>query len=301
MLPPSPDLAELRRARERFMEMAAEVRPDLHRYCTRMTGSVVDGEDLVQDTLARAYFMLPELLDVPAMRPWLFRVAHHRAIDFMRRYERKNAAPLDDDGPYVAVERDPADELLQREAVTAALARFIALPPLPRSAVILKDVLGCSLDEIGSLLELSLPAVKAAVHRGRTRLHETAESEPAPAPAPSPQLARYVALFNARDWDGFRATLSDEVRCEVVARARRQGAREVGQYVSNYAAVDGWFFRVGALEGREVVLVFDGPDAAAPRYFIEVLFDGDRVMKIRDYRYVPYIATDAAFTVALPS
>lgn len=300
MLPPNPDLAEQRRARERFMQMAADVRPDLHRYCARMTGSIVDGEDIVQDTLARAYFMLPELLDVPAMRPWLFRVAHRRALDFLRRYERKNTTPLDDEGPYAAAEDDAADELARNEAVAAALSCFVALPPVPRSAVILKDVLGCSHDEIVALLGMGLPAVKAAIHRGRSRLRERADvpARPEPAPTPSPQLARYVALFNARDWDGFRAMLSDEVRCDVVARARRHGPREVGQYVSNYAAAEGWFFRVGVLEGREVVFVVDGPEAEAPRYIVEVAFEGDRIVHVRDYRYVPYIANELALAAS---
>ena len=47
-----PAMAE---ARERFMDLVAELRPELHRYCARMTGSVFDGEDVIQDTLAKAY------------------------------------------------------------------------------------------------------------------------------------------------------------------------------------------------------------------------------------------------------
>ena len=54
-------VADLRAGRERFLALVAEVRPELHRYCARMTGSVSDGEDIVQETLARAYYALSEL------------------------------------------------------------------------------------------------------------------------------------------------------------------------------------------------------------------------------------------------
>lgn len=74
--------------------------------------------------------------------------------------------------------------------------------------MILKDVLGYALEEIAELLELTVPAVKAALHRGRTRLAErmrdATEQKPLP---PSPEVERYVTLFNARDWDAVRAML----------------------------------------------------------------------------------------------
>src|SRR4029453_8287319 len=88
--------AELQEGRQRFLALVAEVRPELHRYCARMTGSIADGEDVVQDALARAYYELSDLKEVPNLRPWLFRIAHNRAIDYLRRYERPMAAPLED-------------------------------------------------------------------------------------------------------------------------------------------------------------------------------------------------------------
>src|SRR6059036_1840843 len=68
-------IGDLRLTRERFATLVAEIRPELHRYCARMTGSIADGEDVVQDTLARAYYELPELKELPPLRPWLFRMA----------------------------------------------------------------------------------------------------------------------------------------------------------------------------------------------------------------------------------
>src|SRR5499425_2835687 len=82
-----PAIAE---ARQRFMDLVAEVRPELHRYCARMTGSVFDGEDVVQDTLAKAHYALAQMTEPPPLRPWLFRIAHNTAMDFLKRYERKH-------------------------------------------------------------------------------------------------------------------------------------------------------------------------------------------------------------------
>ena len=82
---PASLIATLEEGRRQFLELVADVRPDLHRYCARMTGSVTDGEDVVQDTLARAYYQLSELRELPPLRPWLFRIAHNRAIDHLRR------------------------------------------------------------------------------------------------------------------------------------------------------------------------------------------------------------------------
>ena len=79
-------LPELQEARKRFLQLISELRPDLHRYCARMTGSIADGEDIVQDTLARAYYELSGLKELPALRSWLFRIAHNRALDYLKRY-----------------------------------------------------------------------------------------------------------------------------------------------------------------------------------------------------------------------
>ena len=168
-------LSELQEGRRQFLALVEDVRPQLHRYCARMTGSVVEGEDIVQDTLAHAYYELAELKELPAMRSWLFRIAHNRALDYLRRYDRRMGEPLDDAFDIVddAV-LNPEDALAQDQAVRAAVSRFLELVPAQRSCVILKDVLDYSLDEIAALLELSEPAVKAALHRGRERLIEVA-------------------------------------------------------------------------------------------------------------------------------
>ena len=88
-------IGTLEQARRQFLALVDHVRPELLRYCARMTGSIADGEDVVQETLARACFELPQLKELPLLRPWLFRIAHHRAIDHWRHEARRASEPLD--------------------------------------------------------------------------------------------------------------------------------------------------------------------------------------------------------------
>jgi len=293
-------LAAQHEGRRRFLELVADLRPELHRYCARMTGSVADGEDIVQDTLARAYYLLPEMNELPAFRPWLFRIAHNRALDHLRRYEARMVEPLEavrdtaiDPAP------DPGDAMAHPQAVRLAVSRFVELAPAQRSCLILKDVLGHSLEEIGALLELSLSAVKASLHRGRLRLRQLAATAP---PEPlrretSSTVARYVALFNARDWDGVRALLAQDVQLDLLSRAQRAG-RAVGDYLTNYERIHDWALVPAWLEGREVIAVFRQPGDARPAYFIELTLENGKVRFIRDYRYVPYVLQDAELVLA---
>lgn len=297
-----PLLSDLHESRQRFLSLVADLRPELHRYCARMTGSVADGEDIVQGTLARAYYALSELPQMPALRQWLFSIAHRRAIDHLRRYDRRMGEPLDELALADAdPEGDPEDRLAREQAVHSALTRFLELAPAPRSCVILKDVLGHSLEEIAGLLGLSVPAVKAALHRGRERLRGEATAAPASAAAPCPPsaaLVRYAALFNARDWDGVRAMLSDDVRLEVIARSRRAGRREVAEYFTNYDRYVDWHLVPAWMDGREMLAVLRDRADARPSYFVLLTFEGERITLIRDFRYVPYVADEAPIVLA---
>jgi RNA polymerase sigma-70 factor (ECF subfamily) len=180
---------------------------------------------------------------------------------------------------------------------------FMRLPVAQRSAVILKDVLGYSLHEIGGFLDSGLPAVKAALHRGRARLRELAqESDDTPPPlldaAEQARLAAYVERFNARDFDAVRDMLTDEARLDLVNRRRLDGKRAVGKYFTNYGALEDWRLAVGLVDGRPAVLVFDReePDGR-PIYFVLLGWSGGKVALIRDFRYARYVTEGAEVRV----
>jgi RNA polymerase sigma-70 factor (ECF subfamily) len=118
------------------------------------------------------------------------------------------------------------------------------LPIAQRGCTILVDVLGYSLQEVSRITGLSVPAVKAALHRGRTRIRDLAsEADDSVPPALSQEdlrrLANYVDRFNARDFDAVRNMLADDVRLEVVARTRIEGRQQVSKYFHNYSGVHG--------------------------------------------------------------
>ena len=90
-----------------FLETITTLRPSLHRYCSRMTGSVLDGEDLVQESLFQAYRKLDTFDDERPLGPWLFRIAHNRCIDFLRRRGVRDEAEAVALEPDIVLPSDP--------------------------------------------------------------------------------------------------------------------------------------------------------------------------------------------------
>ncbi len=285
----------------RLVALAADVRPQLHRYCARLMGSVIDGEDVLQDTLLRAIVALQDLDELPPLRPWLFRVAHNRAMDLLRGRAVRETEPLDDSPDVADVDRpDPLETLMRQEAVRTAVSRFADLPALQRSVVVLKDVLDESLADIAALLDLSVDAVKAHLARGRARLRDVnAVAVPSvEARPPSEAVARYARLFNERNWDALRAMLADDVKLSQSTHSLRTGRAEVGMFFTIYAQSPEVRLAPAWLEGHEVVAVFDGHDSTRPSHIMWLQWDGDRIGFIRDYRYVRYVVADAEVVLA---
>jgi RNA polymerase sigma-70 factor, ECF subfamily len=287
------DFETLARLRSEFDELVADVRPQLLRYCARMIGSAVDGEDIVQEALAKVYYQLPQLGHVESLRAWLFRVAHNKALDYLRRYDVRFGEPLEGEVP-VQVEESPLDA---GEVAEWGLSYFTQLTALQRSCVILKDVLSYTLEEISEILDVSVPAIKGALHRGRATLRRVASasperSTPALDPTQVVMLGRYVALFNARDFDGLRAMLAEDVRLELVERIQRSGAADVGRYFDNYARLADIVFEMGVVDGRAALLARETP-ASPPTYCLFVGFRSERIQQIRDYRYARHVFREA--------
>jgi RNA polymerase sigma factor (sigma-70 family) len=284
-----------------LMALADALRPELHRYCARLMGSVIEGEDVVQDAFARAFVALDELKEDTPLRAWLFRIAHNRALDLLRSRAIRAAEPIEAAHEIVDAESpDPVEVLMRREAVETAVSRFVELPTMQRSVVILKDVLDQSLEEIAAMLDLTVNAVKAHLARGRARLKEInaqAPAQPAPRP-PSPAVVRYVALFNGRDWDGLRAMLADDVRLLQSAHPLRAGAADVGVFFGIYSRSAPVRLAPAWLDGREVIAVYEDPQALKPSYLMWLEWTDGRISFIRDYRHVRYVVDDAELVLA---
>ncbi|WP_156795925.1 sigma-70 family RNA polymerase sigma factor [Bradyrhizobium icense] len=276
------------------------MRPKLHRYCARMVGSVIDGEDVLQDAMIKAVEAQPAAGELGNPEGWLFRIAHNTALDFLRRRKRQEALR----GPAeVDMIVDQLDAVASRQIAATSLRTFMRLPVPQRVSVILMDVLGCSLKEICEVMDCSLPAAKAALHRGRAQLREISD-EPEDAPqqklsdADRERLGAYVAHFNARDFDAIRAMISDDVRLDLVSRTHLRGKAEVSRYFGNYDKVSDWHLVPGLVERRPAVLVFDPSEGdTKPKYFVLLGWSAGKVATIRDFRHAPYVVDGAEYLI----
>lgn len=280
--------------------LLARMRPKLHRYCARMVGSVIDGEDVLQDALIKAMEAAHSVTPIVNPEGWLFRIAHNTALDFLRRRNRQEALHSAEEVDMIA---DRLDDVESRQIAATSLRTFMRLPTAQRSSVILMDVLGCSLAEVCDIMDFSLPAVKAALHRGRTQLRELAQ-EPDDVPQPGlseadrTRLNAYVGHFNARDFDAIRAMIADDVRLELVNRTRLKGKAEVSNYFGNYSKVSDWHLVAGQVEGRPAILVFDPNDPnGRPKYFMLLNWSADKLATIRDFRHAAYVIDGAECVV----
>ena len=175
-----------------FLETIGQLRPNLHRYCARMTGSVLDGEDVVQEALFEAYRKLDKFDDRLPLKPWLYRIVHNRAIDFLRKQKVRNEAETALGEPAFTPPLNPS--LLNLAPAVERLV--INLPPMERACVLLKDVFDYSLQEtaevVGSTVGRS--EIKLSTKDERSSLHATRY---AGRHGPDPQLVVSPALCGA--------------------------------------------------------------------------------------------------------
>jgi RNA polymerase sigma-70 factor (ECF subfamily) len=214
-----------------FEELVAPHRAEIRLHCYRMLGSSHDGDDMVQETLVRAWRARESQEDPHAARAWLYRIATNVCLDELARRPKRGipsgvGAPLDPgkdpaapgeeqwvepcpDAWLEGAPRDPAAGVELKESI--ALAFVVALQvltPPQRAVLLLRDVVGLSADEAAEALDMSVSAANSALHRARTAVSD--------APAPKPDvdeelLARYVRAWEAADVDAILALLHEEV------------------------------------------------------------------------------------------
>lgn len=273
---------------DKFEHLLAAMRPRLHRYCARMTGSAVDGEDVVQDVLIKAMNARAAVPEIANVEGWLFRIAHNASLDYLRARARSNVVPFNDETEFLTDDPDP-------DLTSVSFRTFLELPVLQRCAVVLKDVLGHSVEEIAEVADCSVPAVKSALQRGRQRLKELAGDGGDAARLPiladdeRQRLQNYVAAFRAGDFESIRRMLADDVRLDLVHRLELKGRDKVSPYFARYAEATHWRFAFGAVDGQAAMLVYDsrGP-MDRPAHFVVLAWRANEIAEIKDFLFAPY-------------
>ena len=279
-----------------FLETITQLRPRLHRYCSRMTGSVMDGEDVVQDALFEAYRKLDQYDDTRPLAPWLFRIAHNRCIDFLRRRGVRVEAETTAMSP---------DSLMPANPPVLGVCRAVeqlvmSLPPKERACVLLKDVFDYTLEEIAELVGSTVGGVKAGLNRGRSKLAALPEQRTPPQKKDaemSKLLHLYVERFNRRDWDGLRELITADAQLRVADKFA--GRLDESPYFGNYERQTvPWRLAVAEVDGELAVLVLRQHKDEWRRDSVARLEVIDqRIARIVDYWHCPWVLPAAASLV----
>src|SRR5258707_5170250 len=221
-----------------FETLVGAYRRELLVHCYRMLGSLHDAEDLVQETLLRAWENRATLTSPGSYRAWLYRIATNLCLNALTRVLRRSLPPgthppSDPTRPapprlrepiwlepfpddlLADPQSDPQERALQRERITLAfLVALQRLTPTQRAILLLREVLEWPAVEVAEWLNLSMPAVNSALQRARRALHQLHERSEAPLAEPRPHvqdlLDRYVALWEQADIPGFVALLRED-------------------------------------------------------------------------------------------
>jgi RNA polymerase sigma-70 factor (ECF subfamily) len=160
----------------RETRIEAEALPHLKRLLAaayRMTGNAADAEDLVQETLLRAYRAFDRYTPGTNCRAWLYTILHRVRTDALRKRGRSPATvDLEGEGPPVSGGQDGT---LERRDLETLLR---ALPENFRSAVILRDLEELSYEEIAGVLEVPIGTVMSRIHRGRALIRAALQENP---------------------------------------------------------------------------------------------------------------------------
>jgi len=286
--------------RNAFLALIEPLRPDLWRYCLRLTGSAWDAEDLLQETLMKAYARLTWWEPVEA-RPYLFRIASNAWIDGLRK---RRATPVELDEAHRATpdQPDPAETWAAMEHLVGSL------PTRQRVVFLLTEVFDFTACETAAMLNMTVGAVKAALHRARAGLREARAPQAAPTrPAihpPDAVVAAYLDAFNRRDPDAIAALLTDGATNDIVGCGVEYGKDVIRKYsLTDWAGEQNrQWAEYGELEGQPVLFIYYQTEhhERALGQLITLTTDDGMITALRSYFFTPELIRFAAGRLGVP-
>src|SRR5436305_4841274 len=226
-----------------FQRLVEPYRHALQVHCYRVLGSTQDAEDLVQETLLRAWRALDRFEPRVQFQTWLYRIATNACLDELARRPRRPELidPFPDQpvGDAQAPVYDPAARFAIREGMELALVRAIQhLPGRQRPVLIFRDVLGWRAPEVAEVLETTVASVDSALQRARATVEEHL---PAPEPAALESaerelLGRYIDAFERDDVDGLVALLREDSVLRMPPQPSVIGAAAIARFFRQTAA-----------------------------------------------------------------
>ena len=275
-----------------FRALVEPYRRALDVHCYRMLGSPHDAEDVVQETLLRAWRSLDRFERRASVQTWLYRIATNACLDELERRPRRPEpmvlpypdARLAADASPVA---DPAARYAQREGMELAFLTAIQrLPGRQRAVLILRDVLGWTGAEVAELLESTVAAVNSALQRARATVEHALPARSV-APGRSTQrdlLRRYVDAWERADIDGLVALLHEDAVLSMPPEPAIVGAAAIGSVLRPRLRRDGASCRrePGPTAGPRSCSASGGRTGATRPYRLLVLdVVGDRIGALR--------------------
>ncbi len=222
--------------RKAFGKLTEPYRRELIAYCYRLTGTLTEAEDMVQEAFLRAFRGLDSFEGRASLRAWLYRIAHNLCLNHVQRrppvwqsLEEVGETGMRDRAP------DAAEAGQERENVRLGFVALVqSLPPRQRAALVLRDVLGWSAEETARILETTVPAVKNALARARQTLAshpsggDPADVRDLAASDPDAQetVAQWVDAFEKGNTERMVALLTEDWRLPPPVKARRIGYNE---------------------------------------------------------------------------
>jgi RNA polymerase sigma-70 factor (ECF subfamily) len=226
-----------------FRELVEPYRHALHVHCYRMLGSALDAEDLVQETLLRAWRALDRFEPRAQLQTWLYRIATNACLDELERRPRR-PEPLEPfpDRPVdetAAPTYDPVARYAIREGLELALLRAIQeLPGRQRAVLIFRDVLGWTAPEVAELLQTTVASVNSALQRARATVERQlpAPTLTAAGPAERELLGRYIDAFEHDDVDALVSLLREDAVLRMPPQPSVVGAVGIARFLRETAA-----------------------------------------------------------------